>query len=164
MSDLVGDLVRDFDELAVVLVLVAFVLPHLQDDLVGAWSLVGVFVGQLDAGQDRGNVLAVAADLPLQPAAPVVADRCADHLAAFEPDLGFRGTFKNLVHVSDSSRSQSSVVSTSRSIPSFRVVGSIHKRSRIPEGSENSALWLRRSRGMISGICSAPTCPRATSL
>src|SRR5205807_7441566 len=70
-----------------------------QDDLVLARRLVGVFVAGVRTGRHRGDVLAVAADLPLQATAPVVADRSANHLAAIKPDLGFGSAFKYLVHL-----------------------------------------------------------------
>src|SRR5207244_524202 len=86
------------DELAVRLLLVVDVLPHLEDDVVLAGGGVGVFVGGLGAGGGRGDDLTVAAHLPLKAEAPVVGYVASGDLAAFEADLGVRRGVELLLH------------------------------------------------------------------
>src|SRR5262249_31818444 len=92
-SDLVGDLVRDLDELAVDeltvrLLAVIDVLPHLEHYLVGPGRSVFVLVAEFGPGRRRGDDLAVAFDLPAEQQPPVVGDRAARDTAALQADLG----------------------------------------------------------------------------
>src|SRR5262245_20816234 len=102
-SDLVRHLVGDLDELAVDelaigLLAVIDVLPHLQHDLVGARSGVGVLVTGLGASGRRRDHLAVTANLPLQPEAPVVGHLAPRDTATLQPDLAARTAFVLLFH------------------------------------------------------------------
>src|SRR5262245_22069277 len=131
-SNGVADLVGNLDELAVILGREPLVFPDLQHDLVGAGRLVGVLVGSFGAGGHRRQRLAVARDLPLQPAGPVVADLRADHLAPLQLERRLRRAFKHLVHESctpECGQLAPRVEHTQRLNKKSFVLSSVHMRS-----------------------------------